>query len=141
MCQALLLQISILTHLFFIFTDRVRQNVARSQSRTRNNISNNNNNGRRNGNQRGPNRPRNQQTQRGGKQARGRSQKKIGMFAVAYYIYLIGKQINSILRNFFFCVAVKREPPKSKEQLDAELDQYMVNTKSSLDQEMSIYTK
>lgn len=33
----------------------------------------------------------------------------------------------------------KREPPKSKEQLDAELDQYMV--KSNLDQEMGIYTK
>lgn len=42
---------------------------------------------------------------------------------------------------FFSKFAGKREPPKSKEQLDAELDQYMVNTKSSLDQEMSIYTK
>lgn len=60
----------------------MRQNVARSQSRTRNNI--NNNNGRRNGNQRGPNRPRNQPAQRGGKQARGRSQKIVGRFTVAF---------------------------------------------------------
>lgn len=42
---------------------------------------------------------------------------------------------------FAFKFAGKREPPKSKEQLDAELDQYMVNTKSSLDQEMSAYMK
>ncbi|XP_031619995.1 serine/arginine repetitive matrix protein 5-like [Contarinia nasturtii] len=72
----------------------------------------------RNGGQPGNRKGGNQQRQRGqsrqrGNQIRGRPQKKIG----------------------------KREPPKSKEQLDAELDQYMVNTKSSLDQEMSIYKK
>lgn len=36
---------------------------------------------------------------------------------------------------------VKREPAKSKEQLDAELDQYMVNTKPNPDQEFGIYSK
>lgn len=41
---------------------------------------------------------------------------------------------------YVFKFTVRREAPKSKEQLDAELDQYMVNTKSSLDQEMSLYT-
>lgn len=30
-------------------------------------------------------------------------------------------------------------PPKSKEQLDKELDTYMANTKSSLDKEMDEY--
>lgn len=34
---------------------------------------------------------------------------------------------------------VKRVPPKSKEDLDKELEQYMVNTKTSLDRELGIY--
>lgn len=45
------------------------------------------------------------------------------------------------MSNKWFINLGKSQPQKSKEQLDAELDQYMVNTKSSLDQEMSVYTK
>lgn len=47
----------------------------------------------------------------------------------------------SVMTNWKSLNLGKNQPQKSKEQLDAELDQYMVNTKSSLDQEMSIYTK
>lgn len=129
---------------FFVFNYlidfRVRQNVA-APGRNR---SRNNNVGRQGGNQqqqqqqqRGPNRPKNQQPKRGGRQqARGRSQKKIGSYCKKNSLYQLPK-LNSI---YIFKFIVRREPPKSKEQLDAELDQYMVNTKSSLDQEMSLYT-
>lgn len=70
----------------FVYSDRsihfrVRQNVAApGRNRSRNNNNNIGHQGGGNQQQRGTNRPRNQQPKRGGQQARGRSQKKIGLY-------------------------------------------------------------
>lgn len=52
----------------------------------------------------------------------------------------VGSMLFEWCNNINFLVLIgTRQAPKSKEQLDAELDQYMVNTRTTADQEMNRY--